>query len=297
MTADKNGDFYKLTFSQREGKAPLPEAMKLEYIPRKFRQLVWLCVDKSIDDATDIFRSLYRADEEIAEILCRFRFEIQEIPHDEIPSPNPETDKKFCRDIILRGEYHQLLTFVEYILRQDDCSEDMQKSLVSEFERTPIAYYVDSIDGKPTIMPQFNREAGEATRKAIETIREGNMDGAAAHLRDSAEHINAGQYADSIADSIHAVESVAHMIDPRANRTLGPALKSLEESEVLKHPALRRAFEKLYGYTSDEQGIRHALLDRDAADAGLEEAVFMFGACASFAAYLTEKHRQAVGAA
>ncbi|MYA60441.1 MAG: hypothetical protein F4X40_07810 [Chloroflexi bacterium] len=296
MTADKNGDFYKLTFSQREGKAPLPEVMKLEYIPQKFRQLVWLCVDGAIRDATDQFRPIYRTRDGIARILWWFRFEIQETPHDEIPSPNPKYDKKFCREIILRGDYHRLLTFVEYILRQDDCSKEVQESLMTEFERTPVAYYVDLIDGTSTIMPRISRETGEATRKAIETIREGNMDGAAAHLRHAAEHINAGQHADSIADSIHAVESVARTIDPKANRTLGPALKSLENSGVLKHPALREAFEKLYGYTSDEQGIRHALLDKDAADAGLVEAVFMFGACASFAAYLTEKHRQTGGA-
>ena len=47
------------------------------------------------------------------------------------------------------------------------------------------------------------------------------------------------------------------------------------------------------GYTSDEQGIRHALIDQATADVGLDEAMFMFGACASFAAYLANKHRQA----
>ena len=119
------------------------------------------------------------------------------------------------------------------------------------------------------------------------------MDGATTHLRQAAEHINARQYPDAITDSIHAVESVACIIDRRANKTLGPALGSLERAGVLRHPALKEAFKKLYGYTSDEQGLRHALLDKDAADVGLEEAVFMFGACASFAAYLTQKHRQA----
>ena len=145
-------------------------------------------------------------------------------------------------------------------------------------------------------MPQISREAGEATRKAIETIREGGMDGAAAHLRDAAAHINAGQHADSIADSIHAVESAARIIDPQSNNTLGPALDSLEKAGVLRHPALKQAFDKLYGYTNTEQGIRHALLDKSAADVDLDEAIFMFGACASFTAYLTEKHRKAGGA-
>ena len=122
------------------------------------------------------------------------------------------------------------------------------------------------------------------------------MDGATTHLRQAVDHINAHQYADAITDSIHAVESVARIIDPKSSTTLGPALHSLEQAGVLNHPALKQAFEKLYGYTSDEQGLRHALVDQDAANVGLDEALFMFGACASFAAYLTEKHRQASGA-
>ena len=81
------------------------------------------------------------------------------------------------------------------------------------------------------------------------------------------------------------------MIDPKASKTLGPALNSLEKAGLLKHQSLKAAFEKLYGYTSNEQGIRHALLDQDSPDVGLDEAVFMFGACASFAAYLAKKHR------
>ena len=40
-------------------------------------------------------------------------------------------------------------------------------------------------------------------------------------------------------------------------------------------------FSQRYGYTNDEQGIRHALLNKDAAEVGLDEALFMFGACAS----------------
>lgn len=129
-------------------------------------------------------------------------------------------------------------------------------------------------------------------QQAIKKIRESGMEGASAHLRDAAKHIKAQEYGDSIADSIHAVESVARVINQNANTTLGPALDSLEKANLLKHPALKDAFKKLYGYTSNEQGIRHALFDKDVPNVGLDEAVFMFGACASFAAYLVNKHCQ-----
>jgi len=54
---------------------------------------------------------------------------------------------------------------------------------------------------------------------------------------------------------------------------------------------LRDALTKLYGYSSDEKGIRHPLLESDVARVGMPEAVFMFGACASFISYLISRAR------
>ena len=117
------------------------------------------------------------------------------------------------------------------------------------------------------------------------------MEGAATHLRDAAAHINARQFADSISDSIHAVESVARRIDPKSN-TLGDALKALEKKGLLTNGQLKTGFEKIYAYTNNEEGIRHAQVFKDSPDVDLDEAMFMFGACASFAAYLVNKHHK-----
>ena len=118
------------------------------------------------------------------------------------------------------------------------------------------------------------------------------MEGAETHLHQAAEHINAQRFAESIKDSIHAVESVARQIDPESSQTLNPALNSLEKAGLIRHWALKEAFSKLFKYTNDEQGIRHPLLDKNSPDVGLDEAMFMFGACASFAAYLVNKHHK-----
>ena len=48
------------------------------------------------------------------------------------------------------------------------------------------------------------------------------------------------------------------MLEP-GTKTLGPALGKLERS-VRIYPALRIGFDKLYSFTNDESGIRHALL-------------------------------------
>ena len=294
MSHGTDEDFYELTFSQREGKASLPEPMRLEHIPQRFKQLAWQVIDGEICDSSALNAVVpyFSREPNIGSILCSYEFDVLGKFHDEIDGYTPGSSADVFRDLIGDEDYHNVLTCIEFILRDERCSESLRKGLVDAFDKTPIAYFVDEKNGLPTIMPRFSRESGEATQRAIETICESSMEGAATHLRQATEHINAQQYADSIADSIHAVESVARRIDPRASKTLDPALDSLKGTGVLKHMAFVEAFKKLYGYTSDEQGIRHALLDKKSPDVGIDEAVFMFGACASFAAYLVNKHRQ-----
>ena len=156
------------------------------------------------------------------------------------------------------------------------------------FEKCRLAYVIDDA-WPPTIVPAATPEEGAAVVDALQTLREAGLDGSAAHLRAAGERINAGEWAGSVRESIHAVESVARQLDPGAAKTLGPALASLSGRGAL-HPALKTAFSKLYGYTSDQQGIRHALLDQTDPQVGQDEAVFMLGACAAFASYLSRKH-------
>jgi hypothetical protein len=70
--------------------------------------------------------------------------------------------------------------------------------------------------------------------------------------------------------------------------TLGDALRQLENKlGGSMHPALRNAFNHLYGYTSDAHGIRHALLGKS--DLDVEDAKFMLIACSAFINYLVVK--------
>ena len=52
---------------------------------------------------------------------------------------------------------------------------------------------------------------------------------------------------------------------------------------------MKEGFVKLYGYTSDEHGIRHSMLDIP--DIGFAEAKFMLVACSAFANFLIDSAR------
>lgn len=93
-------------------------------------------------------------------------------------------------------------------------------------------------------------------------------------------------YRNSIKESISAVEAICRLITQEQKATLGDALKVIEE-KIEIHDALKKAFNRLYGYTSDEQGIRHSLLDES--DLSFEDAKFMLVACSAFINYLIQK--------
>jgi hypothetical protein len=92
-----------------------------------------------------------------------------------------------------------------------------------------------------------------------------------------------------VRESIHAVEAVGRTLDPNAN-VLSKALARLEQ-KIAIHPAMKKGFGSLYDYTSDEKGIRHALIDDATAKVDETDAMFMLGACAAFVSYLINKAR------
>lgn len=102
-------------------------------------------------------------------------------------------------------------------------------------------------------------------------------------------------YENSIKEAISAVESMCCIITGMsgAQATLGNALKHLEDSGMVLHGALKSAFEKLYGYASDMNGIRHGGIDFKNAPA--EDAKYMLISCSTFINYLIEKYSKIGG--
>ena len=291
-----------LTFSQRYGYEPLPEPMRLGHLSNDLRRKVYdaIChfLKHMIPEHYDLMKEISQTDKDwITCVLAK----IQKIPETDIYVDYREVSNLF-KPTILKGEFHQVLSCLEIIFNESHIHGQyitpstkiisLRKEITLLFDQYNAAYWLNISQPPYWFFPRTSKEEGEAVQQAIEIIHQGGMNGAVTHLRKAAKFINTGDHSDSIRESMNTVESIARTIDPASSKTLAPALKSLENKGLLKHTALKEAFIKLYGYTSDEQGIRHPLLDQNLADVGLDEALFMFGACASFAAYLTRKDQQ-----
>ena len=174
------------------------------------------------------------------------------------------------------------------------------------------AYYSDSADGFAGRCNQVLEDECAAWRfvgmqiaeitseKEIVAVEQGMQDaaplaGVQAHLRRALE-LYAGKespdYRNSIKESICAVESLACIIAGEPKADLAKALRIIEErSHVEMHGALKAAFDRLYGYTSDEGGVRHKMLEED--KVGRAEAQYMLVACSAFVSYLIAKSTEA----
>ena len=266
MPDEQSEEWRSLTFSQRAGKAPLPEALQAEKLTKKFRNYIWRVIETGIRgyDTTYFF---------IRRCYYSYQFSILEKPHDAIPEATPEIVTKWLRNIIIEAESHKALTLVEYCLRIENIPEKFAAKIEEQFKHAP--YYIDRSSKPVCIIPTTSEEMEESTKRALANINNSELTGAKSHFRDSSQELNNENYADSVRESIHAVASAARQIDPNAAKDLGPALDSLERSGIIKHRALKEAFKKLYGYASDEPGIRHPLGENESADVGFDEAVFM----------------------
>lgn len=99
-------------------------------------------------------------------------------------------------------------------------------------------------------------------------------------------------YENSIKESISAVESMCCIITG-SQATLGKTLSKLGSHGITIHTAMKEAFSKLYGYTSDAGGIRHGEIDFSNAPA--EDAKYMLLSCSAFVNYLIEKQAKVGG--
>lgn len=97
-------------------------------------------------------------------------------------------------------------------------------------------------------------------------------------------------YENCVKESISAVESMCCIITGESGKTatLGATLKKLEKHGIHIHEAMKSAFEKLYGYTSDENGIRHGGINFTGASS--DDARYMLISCSAFINYLTAQY-------
>ncbi len=193
----------------------------------------------------------------------------------------------FLKRIITGSAYNTVFDLLQYILKHPKAPYEYASDIETTLEECRSAYRL--ID-RETVVPLASEEEMSAVAAAFSDLDGTEFNGARAHLKRAAEALTRGDFPSSVRESIHAVDGVARSLAPEA-RDLGPALDALQSRGYI-HKAMRDGFVKLYGYTSNEKGVRHALIEDSEAKVTETDAVFMLGSCAAFVSYLIGKGRE-----
>jgi hypothetical protein len=284
--ASEYEDRKRLTFEQAEGAEPLPSQLKLGEISPELRSRLWAIFHDLLAEA----RADYphdALDGELVQVLRDWHVVRRFRAADEF-NPSYQHWVERLKPIFLEGHYTKMLGFVQWVLRHEDKPLLLERDVANALRKSRSAYAVFEGDA---IVPIGSDAERETLGRAFADVAASEFNGARMHLRNAGSELMASNYGPSIRESIHAVEAVARVLEP-GTQTLGPALSKLEKS-VRIHPALAKGFSSLYGFTSDEKGIRHALLDEPVAQVDETDALYMLGSCAAFVSYLINKARQA----
>lgn len=182
--------------------------------------------------------------------------------------------------------WYRVYDFIEYVLIESDDTY-LRANIIKDFnqlffdERVPYRIVDDRI------VPQISIEEAEEVGVALSDERS-EVRG---HFRKALEFYSKrpdADYKNSIKESISAIEALARIYTNTPSGTLGVLSQQLNI-----HPALKKALKDLYGWTSDEGGIRHSETGKDFEfSAGESEARFMLVECSALVNYIVSKYEK-----
>lgn len=164
-----------------------------------------------------------------------------------------------------------------------------EKEKISNFKNDVNKIFVEENIGYRIIDNQVVNITTEEEINEIEKAMDSVFDSVNNHLEKALSFYSDRKnpdYKNSIKESISAVESMCCIICGKKVE-LGKALGKLEKNGIYIHGAMKNGFQALYGYASDESGIRHGgIEDKEVTE---EDAKFMLVSCSTFVNYLKVK--------
>ena len=276
-----------MLFSQRIGKKAVKVNIQIEEMDQELRNSLWSAFQIFYLDKVENRYISYSGFNGFFKILWLNYFKL---PLDNLDNDYHNTYTRI-REWFFAWEWYEVYDFIEFVSRTDAPvnSDNFQKYCNVILERELSAYrFISEHLTKIT-----NESEIDSIEEALSSTQNGSLKGVNTHLHTSLSLISDKKnpdYRNSIKESISAVESISRIISNNPKAELGQALKKLEEVLPL-HGALRNGFSSLYGYTSNEGGIRHALMDESKIE--FEDAKYMLVSCSAFVNYLIIKAEKA----
>ncbi len=264
-----------MLFSQRKGYTSISDIIQTDGMSDELRNTLWNILDLFIWQSPNFEKSYNPKNlDNYSTFLWLSYFKK---PVDSRPDSSYRV-LQVIREYFFTAEWYQVYNFIEVSLKYFE-DDTLYTVMNSGLERELSGFrFIDNI--------LTNITDEQEIRMVDEALKDNDFPGVKKHLKRALELLSdrkSPDYRNSIKESISAVESLCQIVTGKPKATLGDALNVIGRKGKI-HPALIEAFTRLYGYTSNEEGIRHAMSDEP--DLGPSDAKFFLMSCTSFINYL-----------
>lgn len=281
------------TFSKRLGLVSAVKSIQVNEMDDDLRNGLWNTVKLHFLEMIEKYSPLTNATE--YKEFCRVLWlHFYKLPIDRIPNPDYRAEE-FIRERFFHGNWYEVYDFVEFVSNLDAYgfrfdAEKLRNFCNRMLERENSGYrFVKNV-----IAPITNEKEVDEIEEAIDVSGQFTaLRGANTHLKAALDKLAEKEnpdYRNSIKESVSAIEAVAKAISRNPKDSLGGALDKIK-GKIKLHTALERGFKQIYGYTSDGDGIRHALTEETSCD--FEDAKYMLVSSSAFINYLISKATKA----
>jgi hypothetical protein len=267
MTDDEIKRRKNLTFEQAEGLAPLPTQLTRTEVSQQLRAVLWKYIHEQIDETAERGDYSFHLGKPWDNILKQVHVYRDHKLIDDF-STELKSSLAAVRRVFEKGSYSDIYGWLQFVLGINRSREFAQRiARILNYCRSPYRIVADDV-----ICPIGTDEEAATVNKAFVDLKASSLSGGREHLKSASAELSAGNFADSVRESIHAVELVVRVLEPSGD--FSKALAKLEAKARI-HGALVSGFKSIYGFSSDEQGIRHALLDKGAPAVDEVDALFI----------------------
>lgn len=279
-------------FSDRKGITHFFDIVQINDLNKRTRNMIYNCIKDIFDKLS--YDYSYRID--LGKLFVEYIYkELFSLADKDFPEYGGNYAYEFFLEsiysIIEEYDYVEVFTFIEGLI---NCFKKMDKITYGNYKFKIIfiskisKIFEDENVNYRIVGDIITDIVNEYEIKEIEETLANSYDIVKKHYNKAIEKLYKDKdFSNSIKESISSVEAMSQVITGKNNATLGDALKMLRNDI---HPAMKSAFEKLYGYTSDANGIRHSNGIGEG-NSTFEEAKYMLISCSAFVNYLKENFK------
>jgi hypothetical protein len=278
-----------MRFSERIGKRPKKVDIQVESLDDDLRNSLWNIITLFVTEPMNY--DSWVSESPFKTFFDKLWFSHFVEPIDKIPGSTERLTQELRRRFY-EWDYLDVYDLINFMAQQEYPPFNKEEfiescNVVLKRELSGYRFIHDSLT------PIINDQEILEVEKAISDSVDNNLIGVHIHLTDALHKLSDRKKPDfrnSIKESISAVESLCQKITGDDSAELGKALKKIGD-KITIHAALQQGFIKIYGWTSDSDGIRHAMMDEPNLDQ--EDALYMLVSCSSFINYLIRKSQKA----